>query len=325
MPSTRQQRRSADRERTKRRSSRPGQGLTVVLGAAAVLVASIAWFAWDRLSHTPPVRDGSPSWSFDSKRIAFYSEKGAGKGDIFTMNVDGSGLAPIVVNPADDGSPAFSPDGRQMAFDSDRDGNFEIYVTNVDKTQLSRLTRNPARDVSPAWSPDGSKIVFMSDRAPGKNFDVYMMNADGSSVERLTTVGSAWFPQFSPDGKKLAFHVGRDVNVLDLTTHALHALTQDPDNGMYPTWSPDGLQIAFMSWRNGRTQIFLMHADGTDQRVLVTLAAGSAIDPRWSPDGRTIAFVQVPEATPESPQDDKMPRAIYTVDVASGRVTRLSR
>jgi Tol biopolymer transport system component len=57
----------------------------------------------------------------------------------------------------------------------------------------------------------------------------------------------------------------------------------------------------------------------------VTLATGSAIDPRWSPDGQTIAFVQVPEATPESPQDSKQPRAIYTVDVASGKVTRLSR
>jgi Tol biopolymer transport system component len=299
--------------------------MTVILGAAAVLVASVAWFAWDRLSHTPPVRDGSPSWSPDSKRVAFYSEKNAGKGDIFVMNADGSNLTAVVTNPADDGSPAFSPAGRQMAFDSDRDGNFEIYVTNVDKTQLKRLTRNPARDVSPAWSPDGTKIAFMSDRATGKNFDVFMMNADGSNVERVTTVGSAWFPQFSPDGKKLAFHVGRDVNVFDLATHTMHALTQDPDNGMYPSWSPDGLRIAFMSWRNGRTQIFTMKADGTDQRPIVTLASGSAIDPRWSPDGRTIAFVQVPEATPDAPQDNKLPRAIYTVDVASGRVTRLSR
>ena len=327
MASTRQQRREADRERQKRRTNRSTHSWSLLLGAAAVIVASVGWFAWDRISHTPPVREGAPAWSADGKRIVFYSERGEGNGEILMMNADGSGLTPLVQNPADDGSPAVSPDGRRLAFDTDRDGNFEIYAVNLDKTQLRRLTKNPARDVSPAWSPDSKTIAFMSDRAtPGKGFDVYTMAAaDGSNVERVTTMGSAWFPQFSPDGKKLAFHVGRDVNVLDLTTKVMTPLTQDPANGMYPSWSPDGQLIAFMSWRNGRTQIFTMTADGKDQKPLVTLASGSAIDPRWSPDGHHIVFVQVPEATPESPQDSKLPRAIYTVELSSGKVTRLSR
>lgn len=327
MASTRQERREADRERQKRRRKRPTHSWSLLLSASAVIVVSVGWFAWDRLSHTPPVREGAPAWSADGKSIVFYSERGESNGDILMMNADGSGLTSLVQNPADDGSPAVSPDGRRLAFDSDRDGNFEIYVVNFDKTQLKRLTKNPARDVSPAWSPDTKTIAFMSDRAtPGKGFDVYTMAAaDGTHVERLTTTGSSWFPQFSPDGKKLAFHVGRDVNVLDLTTKVMTPLTEDPDNGMYPSWSPDGQQIAFMSWRNGRTQIFTMTADGKDQKPLVTLASGSAIDPRWSPDGRHIVFVQVPEATPESPQDSKLPRAIYTVEIASGKVTRLSR
>jgi TolB protein len=64
---------------------------------------------------------------------------------------------------------------------------------------------------------------------------------------------------------------------------------------MYPTWSPDGKQIAFMSWRNSRTEIFVMNADGSNQRVLISMSVGDAIDPRWSPDGSKIVFVHVPD------------------------------
>jgi Tol biopolymer transport system component len=165
----------------------------------------------------------------------------------------------------------------------------------------------------------------MSDRDSRPEFDVYRMNADGTRVERLTTGGTNWFPQYSPDGARLALHVGRDVHILDLETRRLRRLTTDPLNGMYPTWSPDGERLAFMSWRNGRTQLFTMNADGTEQRLLVSMPRGSAIDPRWSPDGARIAFVHVPEETVHDAQRPEQTRLIYTVELASGRMRRLSR
>ena len=115
----------------------------------------------------------------------------------------------------------------------------------------------------------------------------------------------------------------RDVNVLDLRTRVLTPLTKEPDNGMYPTWSPDGRRLSFMSWRHGKTEIFTMNADGSDQRVLVSPAAGSAIDPRWSPDGARIVFVETPAS--EQNFDEATPQAsvIYVADVATGAVRRL--
>jgi Tol biopolymer transport system component len=114
--------------------------------------------------------------------------------------------------------------------------------------------------------------------------------------------------------------VGRDVHLLDLAGARYARLTIDPSNGMYPTWSPDGSRIAFMSWRTGATELWVMNADGSDQRRLTETAWGDAIDPRWSPDGKRIAFVHVPQGLVPGG-----PRVIHTLDLESGAVERLSR
>jgi Tol biopolymer transport system component len=322
MAPSRQQRRAADRN-AKGRTRRPVPiGFYASIGAG--LIVLLGWVTWVSVRDRAPVREGSPSWSPDGRQIVYYAEH-QGKGDLYVMDADGTHVRRLTDTPADEGGPAFSPSGREIAYDTDRDGNFEIYAMYADGTHIRRLTHNPARDVSPAWSPDGRKIAFMSDRASRPNFDIYLMNPDGSDVQRLTQSGSNWFPQFSPDGTKLAFHVWRDVHVLDLKTHTDRRLTTDPNNGMYPTWSPDGARLAFMTWRDGPTEIFTMHADGAEQNPLVRFPTGSAIDPRWSPDGEHIVFERVPETSPTQRQNADQERAIYVVDVLTGKVTRLSR
>jgi Tol biopolymer transport system component len=257
----------------------------VVVGVAAVLV----------LLRREPVewKDGSPAWSPDGKRLAFYSERD-GNSEIYVMNADGSGVTRLTNTEADEGYPAWSPDGLTITFDSDRDGNFEIYAMKPDGSNVRRLTTNAARDVSASWSPDGSTIVFMSDRDGG--FDLYKASAaPGAAAERVTRTGSAWFPVYAPAGGALAFHVGRDVHTMPVNGGEPTRLTRDPANGMYPSWSPDGRSLAFMSWRNGRTEIFTMQANGSDQKKLMDVDRGDAVDPRWSPDGSRIAFVHLPD------------------------------
>jgi TolB protein len=264
-----------------------------VVGWAAIPgVAVITALAWWWPSTPPLARDGSPAWSPDGARIAFYSERD-GNAEIYVMDAGGGNVRRLTNAPSDEGYPSWSPDGRTIAFDSDRDGNFEIHAMNADGTNVRRLTTHPSRDVSATWAPDGSAIAFMSDRDGG--FDIYLMNPDGSNPRRATTTRTSWFPVWSPDSKQLAFHVGRDVHTMSAGGGEMRRLTRDPDNGMYPSWSPDGVRLAFMSWRTGRTELYVMNADGSDQKKLVTMERGDAIDPRWSPDGSRIAFVHMPD------------------------------
>jgi Tol biopolymer transport system component len=286
--------------------------LVLAVGAVAGVAAAL-WGFWPAAA---VARDGSPAWSPDGSRIAFYSERD-GNAEIYVMDADGGNVRRLTTVASDEGYPSWSPDGRTITFDSDRDGNFEIYAMNADGTNVRRLTNHPSRDVSATWAPDGSGIAFMSDRDGG--FDVYLMNSDGSNTRRATKTGTSWFPVWSQDSTRLAFHVGRDVHTMPAAGGDLRRLTHDPDNGMYPSWSPDGSRLVFMSWRSGRTQLYVMNADGTAQKTLVTMERGDAIDPRWSPDGLSIAFVHMPEGM------NGEERAIYVVNADGSGLRKVSR
>jgi Tol biopolymer transport system component len=293
-----------------------------VVAAGLAFAANVLWWPSGRDIDVVATYDGAPAWSPDSRHLVFSAEH-SGQTDIWTMTADGTERRSLTSAPGEDGAPAMSPDGARIAFESDRGGNFDIWVMDASGRGPRNLTNHAASDRSPAWSPDGQRIVFLSDRDRRPDADVYVMNADGSNVRRLTTEGKHWAPQVSPDGQLVALQTDQDIRVVNLGTGAARRLTYAPQNGMSPTWSPDGTRLAFTTTRNTRLEIFTMSADGSGQELLVSLAGASALDPRWSPDGTRLAFVSVPtletkEAT--TPQ----PYAIYVVDVDSRRVRRIS-
>ena len=91
--------------------------------------------------------------------------------------------------------------------------------------------------------PDGERIAFFSDR--DGNFEIYVMNADGTGVSRLT---------------------------------------DEPGADALPAWSPDGERIVFVSDRSGNEEIFVMNADGTAVEQLTDDPADD-VEPAWSPAG----------------------------------------
>jgi Tol biopolymer transport system component len=95
--------------------------------------------------------DEEPAWSPDGKKIAFASED---DGEIYAMNVDGSGRTRLTDIPGyDHWPPTWSPDGTRIAFTSEDKEEAEIYVMNSDGSGLTRLSDDPAYDAFPAWRP----------------------------------------------------------------------------------------------------------------------------------------------------------------------------
>jgi Tol biopolymer transport system component len=136
-----------------------------------------------------------------------------------------------------------------------------------------------------AYPGTNGSIIFTS-RTTGTE-QIYRLNGDGSWTPLTTDATSSTNPQWSPDGKKIAFDRALDVWVMNADGSHPKDLTPGADGGFDPTWSPDGKKIAYIDTH--ASQIFTMKADGSAQTQL-TFDSSGAIEPAWSPDGSEIAF-----------------------------------
>jgi len=191
-------------------------------------------------------------------------------------------------------APTHPPD--QIAFSSYRNG-WEILVMNVDSSMWDarNLTNNPADDLFPVWSPDGSRIAFLSSRG-GNRANIYVMNADGSGLRRLTTdsVFAAYPYSWSPDGSRLAFAAGQYTGHIFVVTadgSGLIRLTNDSVADGSPAWSLDGTNIAFVRADGSGSRIYVMNADGSAV-IPLTNAGASDYDPHWSVQASKLAFTR---------------------------------
>ena len=209
------------------------------------------------------VYGSDPALSPDGTKIAYCSVRESIYSQVYVMNIDGTAQKRLTkIATGDSCGPAWSHDGRKIAFYAfaltNPSRNPEIWLMNVDGSDMKRLTD---QGMDPSWSPDDRQIAFASDRENKKVFQIYAINADGSSVRRLTN------------------HKSEDSN---------------------PAWAPDGAAIAYISETEGdRRGLFLMAADGSQQHRLAFSKQQDFCFPAWSLDGKEIAFTALNRLGPQ--------------------------
>jgi len=194
------------------------------------------------------------------------------------------------------------------------DSQSDIYSVNADRSGLNNLPKTSlANEYTVSFAPDGRRIVFERAELGDMNgfSDLFLANADGSSPIDLTNTPGNYdvTPGFSPDGRKIAFSrcdsTGNACNLaeIDLRTLAVRQLTNTlpPAYDIDPTYSPDGATIAFRRGDDNLRQLWLMSADGSGQRPLLTADPNNFDSrPNFTSDGQRILFDRFDSGTLDS-------------------------
>jgi len=225
-----------------------------------------------------------PAWSSDGRWLA-YTDYRKGKPDLYVRNIK-ERQGTVISFKGSSMTPAWMPGKFTLAASLSYEGNPNLYLLTGKGKIVKRLTQYWGIDVSPSWSPDGQVLTFVSNRSG--NPQLYIQNVEDGKPRRLTFKGKYnTAPQWSPRGDYIAYtglgELGHmDIYLISPDGRGPIQLTQDAGNNESPTWSPDGSLIAFSSTRSGRSTIFVMNANGENQRPLLTLG-GEQTDPCWSP------------------------------------------
>ncbi|NUQ50459.1 MAG: PD40 domain-containing protein, partial [Phycisphaerae bacterium] len=206
--------------------------------------------------------------------------------------------------------------GRERRYSWDYDAFFDIFEYDLDTGRTTALTRERGYDAEGSYSPDGKLIAFASNRLaysgaltpadaerfkhdPSVAIDIYLMNADGSGVRRLTdTFGYDGGPFFSPDGKRICWRrfspdgATAEVFTMNIDGSDQRQVTRLGAMSWAPFYHPSGEYLIFTTNKHGfaNFELYLVDALGLREPVRVTYTSGFDGLPAFSPDGNRLAW-----------------------------------
>ena len=199
-------------------------------------------------------------WSPDGTQMVFVAES-----RVVDKETDIQTPKPIVIDRY-----YFKEDGKDFLGEERQ----HLHLLDIKSKTTKQLTKGTSNEILPSWSPDGKKVAYVTktgemDRTD--NYDVYVLEIDSTNnpIQLTTNLGSdssSSRPQWSPDGKKIAYLHGGDpalvwyalqeLAVIDLDTKTNSILTKELDrNASSPQWSDDGENIYFVIEDNMKSQL----------------------------------------------------------------------
>ncbi len=209
-------------------------------------------------------------------------------------------------------APNWHPSGQWLLVNS----NGRLYRVALDDPGLAPIDTGPLIRCNNdhGFTPDGKLILFSCHRDHGS--EIFSIPVAGGDPVLISPEAPSWFHGASPDGRGVTYAAARNqTRVVDIYTKAWNApelrLTQGEGHCDGPDYSADGSQIYYNCDRDGHAQIWVMQADGSDQRKVF---ADDQVNwfPHPAPDGKHVLYLAYPPGTLGHPPN--LPVALCLMD-----------
>ncbi len=251
--------------------------------------------------------EGGPRKMFfspDGKYLgADFSAGGNLDRDVFVLAVDGSGETKAVVNPGQDFMMGWSPDGKRLLFASDRTGSLGLWAVPIVDGKPQGVPELIRPDVTP-WSlgVTSSGALYVGARLSTEDIRVASLDFNTGKVLAAPVglvqsfIGVNWHPDWSPDGKSLAYVSARDrmggnrvLAIRSLETGQVRELRPKLREFWYPRWAPDGRSFVVQGADSqGRQGIYRIDAEtGEAAPIAMSTPEVRFQMPQWWPDGKS--------------------------------------
>lgn len=239
---------------------------------------------YDGHNAMPVTRDGNivaaPAWGPNNSRL-YYTSYVRGNPDIYVQEYATGKRQTLIRFAGSNLTPVPSPDGRRLAMVLSKGGSPNLFVSDINGQDLRQLTRVKAGVSTPTWSPDSRWICYVSrETGPARLFKI---RVDGGGAQRIQTVGvyNCTEPDWSPDGKTIAFTTQRGGFQL-CTVPADGGQVEQLVAGEDPSWAANSRTIMFVKRRSDQSYYLSLLDVPTKQVKDVPLSLGNASQPAWA-------------------------------------------